>query len=46
MEREAVAALHEFADAMETHNNREVAQLFRTMAGYETQARRDASWRR
>lgn len=35
MEREAVARYSEFADAMEMHNNREVAALFRTMAGYE-----------
>ena len=37
MEREAVARYTEFADTMETHNNREVAQLFRKMAGYEQQ---------
>ncbi len=35
MEREAVQRYNEFADAMEEHNNREVAALFRTMAGYE-----------
>ena len=35
MEREAVARYSEFADAMEMHNNREVAALFRTMAQYE-----------
>lgn len=35
MEREAVARYSEFADAMEMHNNREVAAMFRTMAGYE-----------
>jgi rubrerythrin len=35
MEREAVDRYTEFADAMETHNNQEVATLFRTMAGYE-----------
>lgn len=35
MERDAVARYNEFADAMEVHNNREVAVLFRTMAGYE-----------
>jgi len=35
MEREAAQRYNEIADAMETHNNREVAQLFRTMAGYE-----------
>ena len=36
MEREAVERYTEFADAMEVHNNREVAALFRTMAGYES----------
>jgi rubrerythrin len=36
MEREAVERYTEFADAMETHNNQEVAALFRTMAGYES----------
>lgn len=35
MEREAVERYTEFADAMEVHNNREVAALFRTMAQYE-----------
>ena len=35
MEREAAQRYEEIADAMEMHNNREVAQLFRTMAGYE-----------
>jgi rubrerythrin len=35
MEREAVERYTEFADAMEMHNNREVAALFRTMAEYE-----------
>ena len=35
MEREAAQRYNDFADAMETHNNPEVAQLFRTMAGYE-----------
>ncbi len=35
MEREAVERYTEFADAMEMHNNREVATMFRTMAGYE-----------
>ena len=35
MENEAVERYSEFADAMEMHNNREVAALFRTMAGYE-----------
>ena len=36
MEREAVERYSDFADQMETHNNREVAAMFRTMAGYET----------
>lgn len=36
MEFEAVERYTEFADAMQTHNNPEVAALFRTMAGYET----------
>lgn len=36
MEREAVERYTEFADMLETANNREVAALFRTMAGYET----------
>ena len=35
MEREAVERYTEFADALEMHNNHEVAALFRTMAGYE-----------
>jgi rubrerythrin len=35
MEREAVERYTEFADAMEMHNNREVAAMFRTMAQYE-----------
>ena len=35
MERDAAQRYEEIADAMEVHNNREVAQLFRTMAGYE-----------
>lgn len=35
MEREAAQRYNDMADAMETHNNPEVAQLFRTMAGYE-----------
>jgi rubrerythrin len=35
IERESAERYAEFADAMDTHNNREVAQLFRTMAGYE-----------
>ena len=33
MELEAVERYTEFADAMETHNNLEVASMFRTMAG-------------
>ena len=36
MEREAVDRYNEFADSLETHNNHEVAKLFRTMAGYES----------
>ena len=36
MEVEAAQRYNEFADAMEMHNNRDVATLFRTMAGYET----------
>jgi rubrerythrin len=35
MEREAVARYRELADMMETHNNRDVADLFRRMAQYE-----------
>ncbi len=35
MELEAVARYTEFADAMEIHNNQDVAAMFRTMAGYE-----------
>lgn len=35
MEMEAAQRYAEFADAMETHNNREVAALFRKMAGIE-----------
>jgi rubrerythrin len=35
LEREAVERYTDFADAMEMHNNREVAAMFRTMAGYE-----------
>lgn len=35
MENEAVERYTELADAMEQHNNQEVAQLFRTMAGHE-----------
>jgi rubrerythrin len=36
MEREAVARYTEFADAMDVHNNTEVATMFRTMARYES----------
>jgi rubrerythrin len=36
MEIEAAQRYNEFADAMEMHNNRDVAAMFRTMAGYET----------
>jgi rubrerythrin len=35
MENEAVERYTELADAMEQHNNHEVATLFRTMAGHE-----------
>ncbi len=35
IEREAAERYTDFADAMEVHNNQDVAQLFRTMAGYE-----------
>lgn len=35
MEREAAARYTELADMLEEHNNRDVAALFRTMAGYE-----------
>lgn len=35
MEREAAERYALFADTLEAHNNREVAALFRTMAGYE-----------
>lgn len=48
MEMEAVDRYTEFADAMETHNNLEVASMFRTMAGYETkhaqQIMQDMGW--
>ena len=48
MEREAVERYTEFADAMEVHNNREVAAMFRTMAGYEgkhaEQIRAEMGW--
>ena len=36
MEREAVARYTELAEMMEVHNNREVAELFRKMALYES----------
>lgn len=36
MERDAVERYTEFADMLETANNREVATLFRTIAGYES----------
>jgi rubrerythrin len=36
MEVDAAQRYEELADAMETHNNVEVAALFRKMAGYET----------
>jgi rubrerythrin len=35
MEREAAQRYADLADTMEMHNNRDVAQMFRTMAGYE-----------
>jgi rubrerythrin len=35
MEREAAERYAEFADAMDAHNNRDVAAMFRTMATYE-----------
>jgi len=35
LERDAVERYSEFADAMEMHNNGEVATMFRTMAQYE-----------
>ena len=35
MENKAVDRYTDFADMMETHNNGDVAKLFRTMAGYE-----------
>jgi len=48
MEREAVERYTEFADALEAHNNNEVAKLFRTMAGYEAkhaeQILREMGW--
>ena len=36
MEMEAAQRYADFADAMDTHNNREVAALFRQMAGIES----------
>jgi rubrerythrin len=49
MENEAVDRYTEFADTMETHNNREVAAMFRTMAGYEakhaTQIMAEMGWK-
>jgi len=48
MEREAVARYTELAEMMETHNNTEVAELFRKMAEYEghhvTQILDDMGW--
>ena len=48
MEFEAVERYTDFADAMETHNNLEVAAMFRTMAGYESkhaeQIMKDMGW--
>ncbi|TAK53337.1 MAG: rubrerythrin [Gammaproteobacteria bacterium] len=35
MEREAVERYSELADMMQAHNNRDVAELFHKMAGYE-----------
>jgi rubrerythrin len=37
MEREAAERYAELADMMETHNNHDVAALFRTMAGHEAE---------
>lgn len=34
LEEESVAHYHELADSMEVHNNRQVAELFRTLARY------------
>ncbi|MBI3368955.1 MAG: ferritin family protein [Burkholderiales bacterium] len=49
MEREAVERYTDFADAMQAHNNPEVAALFRTMAGYEAkhaeQIKAQMGWR-
>jgi rubrerythrin len=48
MERDAVERYTQFADALEMHNNHEVAALFRTMAGYEAkhaeQIRAEMGW--
>jgi len=48
MEREAVARYTELAEMMETHNNLEVAALFRKMAEYEghhvAQIQADMGW--
>jgi rubrerythrin len=48
MEREAVARYTELAEMMETHNNLEVAELFRKMAEYEghhaTKIAADMGW--
>jgi rubrerythrin len=41
METEAAQRYAEFADAMETHNNREVAELFRKMADIEARHARE-----
>jgi len=50
IEREAVDRYTEFADTMETHNNLEVAKMFRTMAGYEAkhaeQIKAEMGWTR
>ncbi len=35
MERESVARYNEFADKLATHNNRDVAEVFRKLAGHE-----------
>lgn len=49
MEMEAAQRYNEFADAMEMHNNREVAALFRGMAGIEgkhaTQIMAEMGWK-
>lgn len=49
IEMDAVQRYTEFADTLETHNNREVAALFRTMAGYEakhvTQVMQTMGWK-